>query len=174
MPLTYEPIATSTVTGSTVASVTFSSIPSTYTDLVLVIQARGTFAQDGIDITFIFNGDNSTSKYSHNWLTGNGTTASAGKLTNYSIGYFSSIPAANNTSGVFSANVHHIMSYANTTTFKTVFNRVSAPSNFAAASTGMWRSTDAIGSIQLQVSNGSQGYYVTGSTLTLYGVKAAW
>jgi len=172
MPATYEPIATSTITGSTVASVTFSSIPSTYTDLVVVIQARGTFAQNGIDVTFIYNGDNASGNYSWTYISGNGTSAVSGRGS-AGIGYFSWIPAANNTSGVFSANVHHIMNYANTTTFKTTLNRTSPPSNGAAASVGLWRSTAAIGSIQLQISNGSQGYYATGSTLTLYGVKAA-
>lgn len=172
MPTTYEPIATSTITGSTVASVTFSSIPSTYTDLAVVIQARGTFAQDGIDVTFIFNGDNSGGNYSVNYINGNGTTVNSGR-NSAGIGYFSFVPAGNNTAGVYSANVHHIMNYANTTTYKTTLGKISFPGNQAGANVGLWRSTAAISSIQLQISNGSQGYYVTGSTLTLYGIKAA-
>jgi hypothetical protein len=174
MAITYEPISTSTITGSTVSSVTFSSIPQTYTDLVLIIQARGTFSQDGIDVTFIFNGDTSTSSYSLNYMTGNGSNGGVGgRLNNFGIGYFSSIPAANNTSGVFSANIHHIMNYASTTTLKTVLNRNSSRSNAVSASVGLWRNTAAINSIQLQISNGSQGHYVVGSTLTLYGIKEA-
>ena len=170
---TYEPIATSTITGSTVSSVTFSSIPQTYTDLVVVIQARGTFAQDGIDVTFIYNGDTGNSNYSWNWITGNGTSASAGRLSNYGIGYFSTIPAGNNTAGVFSSNFHHIMNYSATDSFKTTLNRVASPTNSAGLSIGLWRSTAAITSVQLQISNSAQEFYSVGSTLTLYGIACA-
>lgn len=172
MPITYDSIATTTITGSSTSSVTFSSIPQTYTDLVVVIQARGTFSQNGIDVTFIFNGDNASGNYSATWMNGNGSTATSGR-NSAGIGYFSWIPAGNDTAGIFSANMHHIMNYSNTTTFKTIINRNSNPTNGAGSSMGLWRSTAAINSIQLQMSNGSQGFYAVGSTLTLYGIKAA-
>ena len=71
MPATYEPIATTTL-GSAVNSFTFSSIPNTYTDLVLVVvvptaASSGTFG-------LRFNSD-TASNYSHTTLSGNGSSA---------------------------------------------------------------------------------------------------
>ena len=73
MPATYEPIQTTTL-GSAAASYTFSSIPSTYTDLKLVITGTSVGAYADIDLRF--NSDTATN-YSWTALAGNGTAASS-------------------------------------------------------------------------------------------------
>ena len=80
MPKTYEPIATTTVatTGNTV---TFSSIPATYTDLILVSSARrGINGSGGAGLLCQFNSD-SASNYSYSFGSGDGSAASASTAT---------------------------------------------------------------------------------------------
>jgi hypothetical protein len=165
MPKTYEPIATNTL-GSATASVTFSSIPATYTDLVLVLQA-GTATNDNLGIRF--NSDTG-SNYSNTALSGNGTTVVSFRAS----GATSIIPQYH---FVFNNNLNsnvilQIQNYSNATTNKTLLAR----SNNAGVSTdvgvGLWRNTAAITSVTLI--GGSFGYsFITGSTFTLYGVKSA-
>ena len=165
MPKTYEPIATQTL-GSSSASVTFSSIPATYTDLVLVLQA-GTATNDNLGIRF--NSDTG-SNYSNTALSGNGSTVVSFRASNAT----SIIPQYH---FVFNNNLNsnviiQVQNYSNTTTNKTLLAR----SNNAGVSTdvgvGLWRNTAAITSVTLI--GGSFGYsFITGSTFTLYGVKSA-
>jgi hypothetical protein len=79
---TYEAIATQTL-GSAAASVTFSSIPGTYTDLVVVI--AGTLTTGSDNVSFQLNGD-SGANYSVTVLTGDGSTASSGRASNLTDG----------------------------------------------------------------------------------------
>jgi hypothetical protein len=164
MPKTYEPIATTTL-GTTAASVTFSSISSSYTDLILVLNS---IATAGTPNTLLrFNGD-TTSNYSDTYLTGNGTAAdSARQASQTSIrATFNGNPGASP-----NANTIHILSYANTTTFKTVLIRASQAGAGTDAIAGLWRkSPEAINSITLTTSSST---YAAGSTFTLFGIKAA-
>ena len=166
MPRTYEPIATATV-ASTGGTVTFSSIPNTYTDLVIVSSAlRGVTGSGGDSIRAQFNSDTG-SNYSRTGLYGNGTSAlsfrqsSQTELGVGSAGDYSGTP--------WSPSIASIMNYSNTTTFKTVIMRGNEPTGIAGAQVALWRSTAAISSIYLFCTN---GFYV-GSTFTLYGIKAA-
>jgi hypothetical protein len=77
MATTYEPIATNTLS-SAVASVTFSSISSAYTDLVLVV--NGTSASAGDFSLQVGNGSIDTgTNYSMTALYGNGSTATSAR-----------------------------------------------------------------------------------------------
>lgn len=161
MPATYEPIATQTL-GSASSSVLFSSIASTYTDLILTID--GTVGSNcGIQLRF--NSD-SSSNYSFTRMTGDGSTASSDRSSNATfmeLGYY--VTTTRN------INIVQIMNYSNSTTYKTVLNRANAQSvNIGAqAYVEMWRSTSAINSITINAS----GNLSSGSILTLYGIKAA-
>jgi hypothetical protein len=164
MPKTYEPIATYTATG-TPSTYTFSSIPATYTDLLLVLS--GTATAGGPSTLVRFNGD-TTSNYSHTYLTGDGTSATSGRASSQT-----SILASFNGAPFTSPNTNiiQIMNYANTTTFKTVICRASQSAYGTDAIVGLWRKTpEAITSITLTTSSST---YVNGSTFTLYGIKAA-
>lgn len=164
MTATYDKIATYTVP-SAAASYTFTSIPATYTDLVLI--TTGGTVSSGQAIYAQFNSDTATN-YSDTVMIGNGTTASSTRAT---INGVRVIGRFVGTDGTLNANgITHIMNYANTTTFKTVLNR-SNNSNGTSASVSLWRATPAaITSITL-VGDGPSNI-LTGSVFTLYGIKA--
>jgi len=160
--VTYSTIATQTLGGSS-SSVSFSSIPSTYTDLVLIID--GTVGSNcGVQLQF--NSD-SGSNYTFTRMTGDGTTASSDRSTSNTfmeLGFY--------VSSTRNINIVQIMNYANTTTFKTVLNRASAQSVNIGTQlyAELWRKTpEAINSITINAS----GNLVSGTTLTLYGIAAA-
>ena len=79
MTATYEKIAT-TPLGSAAATVTFSSIPATYTDLVLICNPIST-ATSGAYMNMTYNSD-TASNYSYTWMRGNGSTAASGRGSN--------------------------------------------------------------------------------------------
>jgi hypothetical protein len=70
----------------------------------------------------------------------------------------------------------HFMNYSNSTTYKTMLGRqgtASSTAGGASLTVSLWRNTSAITSIQLQLDFGSSNRWYTGSTFTLYGIKAA-
>jgi hypothetical protein len=158
---TYESIATQTL-GSSSGSITFSSIPSTYTDLVIVFSGT-TAALVAVDIQF--NGDTSTN-YSRTIISGNGSTASSDREVNQNQ---SSIGLSSTTQ---SDTIWQVFNYSNTTTFKTTLARANVSASLVRACVGLYRSTSAITSVTLSVTN-SATTFNTGSTFSLYGIKAA-
>lgn len=167
MASTYTPIATTTL-GSDTADVIFSSIPSTYTDLILVTNLGVSTVDNAVNLRF--NAD-SGANYSVTNLVGNGSTAASYRATGLSgvyVAYYVDPIVA-----IEENIVAHIMNYSNTTTFKTVLSRANRASanNFpgAEAIVGLWRSTAAINTVR--VAGG--GNLKSGSTFTLYGVKSA-
>jgi hypothetical protein len=165
MPLTYTPIATNTL-GSAAADVTFSSIPSGYTDLVVVMQTQST-AGSFANLNIQFNGDTGTN-YSRTILFGNGTSAGSGRSSNANEITVNTMPTAGQ--GFWTIVKLDIMNYSNTTTNKTVLDRASLLNDAAFASASLWRSTSAINSIKIYSSSGNLN---TGSTFSLYGILAA-
>lgn len=162
MPTTYEPIATYTLSGST-NLVTFSSIPQTFTDLILVASYSGT--STGLNI--YPNGDSSSNK-SATVIRGNGSSYES--LSASSIAFRDYWTTVTNSSGEFTVSIVHFNNYSNSTTYKTALVRRSVTSAYVEALINTWQSTAAI--TQLQIYSAS-GNYVSGSTITLYGIKAA-
>jgi len=158
MASTYTPIATTTL-GSAQASYTFSSIPSTYTDLIVVFSGIGT-TTDFFSIRL--NGDTG-SNYSLTDLYGTGSSANSFRQTNQT--KISRNECVNQSNAIIQIN-----NYANTTTYKTTLSRSNSASDAAFAVVGLWRSTAAINSITL-LHDGST--FAAGSTFTLYGIAAA-
>ena len=154
---TYTPIATTTL-GSAVSSYTFSSIPSTYTDLVLILNPNSTVD----NMNFRFNGDTGTN-YSNTWLFGNGSTVTSTRGTNRTT-------IAGTVSGGWEIVRFNIMNYANTTTFKTTLLRADDAANYVGTNVGLWRSTAAITSVTIVAGVGN---LPAGSTFTLYGIASA-
>jgi hypothetical protein len=169
MASTYEKIATTTL-GSAAASVTFSSISGSYTDLVLVI--NNFFASSSTPyISLQFNSD-TTSNYSSTLLEGTGSSASSNRFTADSLMYFGYNTASSTTPSNGMA-VMNIMNYSNATTYKTVLGRVGILNgSFPGTSTtvGLWRSTSAITSVLVKQNVGNLN---SGCVFTLYGIKAA-
>ena len=152
----------SQVLGSATATVTFSSIPETYTDLVLVVMAKNS-ASDG-DLCIRFNSDTATN-YSYTFMYTNGASvlSTRGSTINRM-----RIGRTDNTNAY--PNIIHIQDYANTTTFKTAVSR-SQNTSLVLTNVGLWRKTpEAITSISIIDDNGLN--FTTGSTFRLYGIQA--
>lgn len=158
MASTYTPIATTTL-GTTATDYTFTSIPSTYTDLVLVVAGQ---SASGGSSALQFNGDTG-SNYSYTNLKGNGSTATSARASNITLGYIAEIW------GSQTVDIINIMNYSNTTTYKTAISRGNNAGNYVGAWVALWRSTAAINSVKFLSGDTMQ----VGTTLTLYGIAAA-
>jgi hypothetical protein len=169
---TYVPIQTYTLE-SNQGTVTFSSIPQTYTDLRLVID--GGFVDNG----FLFgvrvgNGTvDSGTNYSYTNVRGNNTSATSSMKNNMVMGSLC-VQGANTLNNVATAD---FMNYSNNTTYKTWLSRYgngTEPGTDAVVN--LWRSTSPITSIAVAESgDGGSGSFnygnlLSGTTLTLYGI----
>ena len=165
MPSTYTPIATTTL-GSAQATVTFSSIAGTYTDLVLICNIAQAAGNNSLRIRY--NSDTGTN-YSRTYLLGNGSTASSGRTSSDVSGYVSETTGSTT---LELAVVAHIMNYSNTTTYKTHISRSNRASSSVDAVVGLWQSTSAITRIDLAIGGSfPTNNFATGSTFTLYGIE---
>jgi hypothetical protein len=165
MPSTYTPIATQTL-GSAASSVTFSSISSAYTDLVIIANLINSSAGSNYSFSMRFNGDTGAN-YSDTYLYGNGSSAASGRES----GTFMNIGNTGFTAGTFSPIIVSIQNYSNTTTYKTAIGRGNNSAAYVMTAVGLWRSTAAINSIVIAPEFAVN--WNTGSTFTLYGIKAA-
>lgn len=154
------------VLGSSAASVTFSSIPGTFKDLVLEVQAKRNPSGLGLAGIFArFNGDSGTN-YSDTFVQGDGTSAASWRnsnITGASIGIVND-PSADSDNPV---SISHIFSYANTATYKTVIARYGYSAWALRADVSLWRSTTAISSMVVYPSANN---FASGSTFRLWGV----
>jgi hypothetical protein len=169
MATTYEAIATVTVGSGGAANIEFTSIPGTYTDLVLKISGRHDASSDqGIFIKF--NG--STSNRSHRYVAGNGTTPESSSGTD---GYIGSIQGTNATASTFNNTEVYIPNYASSNNKSSSIDNVTennATTAYANLVAGLWSDSAAITSIAITVGNGTQNF-VQYSTATLYGIKSS-
>ena len=160
---TYTLISSATADGTSL-SVTFSSVPQTYTDLVIVCSLTAGNTGDGF---LRFNGDTSTN-YSDTVVRGNGSASSSVRDVNAAgidLGPVSLI-----TGSEIGAVIVNVMDYANATTYKTSVLRCTEGSNMVSLIVGLWRNTAAITSILFSSRGGNWG---SGSTFKLYGIEAA-
>ena len=158
MAKTYEPIATTTL-GTATATVTFSSISGTYTDLVVVINGLYSGTTYG---KFTFNSDTTASNYSYTRMLG----YSGGTLSDRA-GGTDGISMGSTSRGTW---VAHINNYSNTTTYKTVLARENQDSSGVGAYVYLWRNTAAITSVTF---TGVSGNFASTTTFTLYGIASA-
>jgi hypothetical protein len=150
--------------GTATSSITFSSIPQGYTDLVIVTNLKGSGSANYPIIEL--NGDTGNN-YSETFITGNGSTASSARYSN-TVGYLINNVVTTTTDFSFN-NIIHLMNYSNTTTYKTVLSRANAAGSGTEAGVLLWRNTSAISSITIRT-NGNN--WATGSTFSLYGIAA--
>jgi len=164
---TYVPIATQTL-GSSASTVTFSSIPQTYTDLICVTQNTSlTNNPSYVYIYAQFNGDTGNN-YSTTSLSGDGSSATSHRFSNR--GDINMAYTASPNSTAPDTNILQIMNYSNTTTYKTALSRAGRANGGTDATVGLWRNTAAITSLVIGVGSDS---FATGSTFTLFGIAAA-
>ena len=156
MSKTYEPIATTSLTNVTL--VTFSSIPSTYTDLrmVLNMNAPGVSA-----LMFRINSNTFIGNYSQTVLryTSNVNSYKVFNQDKISLG-----PSNGNSSCIID-----FLSYSNTNMNKTIMVQHSQINNEVNRTVGLWRNTAAINSIFIYDFSGNS---FSSINATLYGIKA--
>ena len=163
----FESIATVSGTGSS-ATITFSSIPSTYTHLQLRYVAKSTGAASYL----IMKLNSATSNYDGHYLGGNGTSASAGRtgVTNQ-MEFYNGV--SNTTTGVVAAGVIDILDYANTNKYRTVRGITGIDYNGSGElylGSNLYMSTTAVSTIDLTVNAGN---FTTTTQFALYGIKGA-
>jgi len=168
MPSTYSLIS-SNVLSSSAASVTFSAIPSTYTDLVVRFSARGSVAAEQLTLAVRFNSDTATN-YSYTLLFGTGSAA--GSLNNPNNDYVLGLGNGNtSTSTTFSNGEIYIPSYTVSQNKPISASQVyenNATSARIQAEAGLWRNTAAITSVSLTATSGNIS---AESSFYLYGIK---
>jgi hypothetical protein len=167
---TYEPIATTTLTGTS-TSIVFSSIPQTYTDLVVIFTGTNTTANNAMSLEVEMNGD-SASNYSYTNLFENGSgSVSSVRASNYDGGNC----GLTNRNSMGIATIQ-FLNYSNSTTYKSWLSRFGAlggPEPQNGMVVGLWRNTSAITQLNFNRPAGQSGTFNVGCTFTLYGIKAA-
>jgi len=162
---TYEKIEAITASGSS-SSITFSTIPATYTDLVMVA-AVSTASSTG-NPRLRFNGDTG-SNYSVTTLYGSGSAAGSTRGSSETSVLLIATTFMNTTHDM--NLIIQVQNYSNTTTNKTLLARANKASAGVDQSVGLWRNTAAITSMTIFSASGAN--FSTASTFTLYGIKAA-
>lgn len=157
---TYSLIASNTLSTAN-STITFSSIPATFTDLVLVCNlfSSGT-TYSGIR----FNGDTGSNYSLTDFYGDGGGGITSSRQTNISGG------GSGPTMGSGNVLIYNILNYSNSNTYKNMLGRNANPGNGNFASVNAWRSTAAINSLTLYTGTGDN--WSTGSTFKLYGIQA--
>lgn len=159
-------------TGASV--IDFTSIPATYTDLLMLCSTRA--SGNALDNGLRFNNDGSAI-YSFTQLqTGASTgTPGAARNSNATLARAGGIEPSTYTAGVFNSTSVYIPNYANTTIYKSFIaegvNENNSTTNYAWFHAGLYRSTSAINRISFYVEAG--GNMDAGSMISLYGIKNA-
>ena len=173
MATTYTLIS-SNVLSSTTASVTFSSIPATYTDLVLKCSVRLSDVSATATVKVWFNSD-TANNYSLTFLRGSGSAVATNRTS--SSPYFSTGQADGNgaTANTFTSAELYIPSY--TVSQNKPFSSISAQEDnsstaYIEARSGLWRNTAAMTSISLQPIDAGISF-LSGSSFYLYGISNA-
>lgn len=169
---TFVKIATVTVGSGGAANMDFTSIPSTYTDLVLKVSTRTNLSNSVDDLMIQFN-SNTGSNYPYRQLYGTGSATGSGTAT-ITGAYIGTCTAATATASTFGNLESYIPNYAGSTNKSVSSDAVSENNatagfqNFVAA---LWSNTAAITSIRILSLN--SGSFVQYSTATLYGILKA-
>jgi hypothetical protein len=149
--------------GSAQSSITFSSIPQTFTDLYLVLSARVTTTNGGLRIRV--NGG--TANLSTRLLYGNGSSAASGTDTTY----VGTVTNSNQTANTFGSTALYFPNYAGSTA-KSFSGELVDETNATTATqwvtAGLFNSTSPITAIEF--SGDGAGNFVQYSSATLYGI----
>jgi hypothetical protein len=173
MANTFVKIAAVTVGAGGAASMDFTSIPATYTDLIVKISARGTRSNSGSQVVSLrFNSD-SGANYSYRRLYADGTSAASDSSTGDSYGTAGYVSKTFDTANTFGSCEIYVPNYAGSTTKSYSSDGVeenNATLSYASIVAGLWSGTAAITAISLYASNGSFNWEQYSSAI-LYGIK---
>jgi hypothetical protein len=172
----FESIATVSVGSGGSSTITFSSIPSTFSHLQIRYMARSNRnVNDGEYVLMRFNGINSTaSYYGQHYVRGNGSAVLAAADGTANTSYIERLPALNTLSSVFGAGIIDILDYKDTNKNKVWRHLGGYDANGDTAaniriSSGMLLSTPAISSISFVPGEGT--IFTQYSHFALYGIR---
>lgn len=163
MGVTHKLINKVTVGSGGASTVTFNSIPQTYTDLRLIISSRNTGTSNGISI--LFNGVNTNQSNKRIYANGSSVPSYSGSDI---IVYMNN---TNHTANVFDSVDCYIANYTiayNKPVLIENITETDGPGNEMALIGGLWADSAAITSITLSVSGNN---FAQNSTFQLYGIK---
>jgi hypothetical protein len=171
MANTYTLISSVTVGSGGQAAIEFTSIPGTYTDLLVKLSGRSSRSAADLE-EFLLTFNNNTSSYSEKWLRGTGSSVSSNSFSGSSIQQLGQ-PGAGATANIFGNWEFYIPNYTSSNNKSVSLDGVTennATNAYAYIHTGLWSNTAAITSIKL-----SAGSYlaVEHSTAYLYGISNA-
>ena len=161
---TYVALDKVTLTNSTTTYIEFLNISQSYTDLLIVFDGTATSATAYPTLNVGNNSYDTANNYSRTLLTGNGTSAGSSRDSSQPNITVAEILTTGRTNLFI-----NFMNYSNTTTNKTFLIKNNNASNKTEAAVGLWRSTSAINRIKLETYAGT---FTSGSTFSLYGIKA--
>jgi hypothetical protein len=172
MANTYTLISSTTVTVANATTITFSSIPATYTDLELKVSARKVSpAGQNSDFLIRFNSD-TTTLYSTTRIIGNGATAASDRQSNTSAQVLTDVVSGSastaNTFGTFAMYIPNYTSTGNKPASAFGANENFTTTAYILGHAGLYRGTSGISSIDVTTSSQN---YVIGSSFYLYGIK---
>ena len=170
---TYTLISSVTVGSGGAASMTFTSIPATYTDLVLKISARFTQSGSGTLIEVTFN--NSSTSYTNKRIYSNGSNSFSDSVGTT---YIMTLAASEGgwTANTFGNGELYIPNYTSSNNKSVSADWVTennATTALSGLSAGLWSNSSAITSIKLAGETGSNLTFAQYSTAYLYGISNA-
>jgi len=163
-------ISSVTVGAGGAASIDFTSIPGTYTDLQILWSLRTNNDPDAGNYGLVavsFNG--STANITRRNLLGSGSAASSGSTTNAQI----AIDGLNNTASTFASGIFYLPNYAGSTNKSVSLDNVmeqNSTTTYMSLNAVLWSQTAAINQLTLSAVSGN---FVQYSTAYLYGVKSS-
>jgi hypothetical protein len=166
---TFTKIETITVGSGGAATVTFSSIPQTYTDLVLKVSAR--LDVNDVQVKMYFNADSTAANYSWRRIYGDGASATSDSGTNLING---SANGANSTASTFGNMEVYIPNFTSSNKKSSSADHITennATTAYATLAASLWQGTAAISSVTLLPN--TTGNFAQHSTFTLYGISNA-
>ena len=170
MAITYKKIASVTVGAGGAANIEFTSIPSTYTDVIAFFSIRTDRASNNSDPILLYP-NASSSSLSNRYLQADGSTAGSNSVTTGRIGV---APASTATASTFGNFAIYFTNYAGSTNKSFSADSVSennATEAYTFLGANLWSSTTAISSIRIVSANAAN--FVQYSTATLYGILKA-
>ena len=156
--------------------ITFSSIPSTYDDLWLVMSGRWNTAATYVTTARLEINGSSAGDYSQTWLRGNATTATSSRHSSQTSVRVGQDPAATATASTFGSTTIYIPNYKNTSYNKQALIEFASENNsttdyWLGLTAALWRGTAAVTSLKIFESTAAS--LVQYSTATLYGITKA-
>jgi hypothetical protein len=170
----YESIQTVTVGAGGQSSISFTSIPSTFTHLQIRAIIKDNRASTTSDNNFLRFNNDTTSNYNAHQIIGNGSAASAGTTGTDTAALYTTVPGASIGASIFNVTIVDILDYASTNKYKVLRSLNGYDSNGDGTvrfTSGLWMSTAAINRIDLLTNTGATSTIQQYSSFALYGIK---